>query len=64
MNAFEVSWRRIMTILKHYEQQIHSAPYALKVLETLRQQITRSITEGTLSSHLLLVILGWTTDSP
>lgn len=34
-----MSWQRCYYILKHYEEQIHSAEYALQVLETLRQQI-------------------------
>jgi len=44
--AFEVSWTRCLSIMKHYEEQIHTAPYAVRVLETLRYGIQESQNRG------------------
>ncbi|KAK3678237.1 hypothetical protein LTR37_021496, partial [Vermiconidia calcicola] len=37
--AFEATWTRCFAILKYYEHQITSAPFAAQVLEALRRQI-------------------------
>lgn len=37
-SALQLSWSRCIAILLHYKEHIPSAPYAVQVLETLRER--------------------------
>lgn len=45
-NSFEQSWQRCLSILEHYQEQIHSAPHAIRVLRKLKSQITSEFDQG------------------
>lgn len=42
----ETTWSRCLVILEYYENQIHSAEHAIKILKSLKLQIT-SRAQGT-----------------
>ena len=60
--AFESSWNRCSAILEHYKHQIHSAPFAGQVLETLRKNIQLSQEPEKGTCHTLKRALGPATD--
>lgn len=47
-SSFETGWNRCLSILDHYKEQIHSAPRAIQVLQTLRSQIMATQNQGQL----------------
>ncbi|RVX72599.1 hypothetical protein B0A52_03995 [Exophiala mesophila] len=42
MPSFEINWHRCLSIMEHYKQQIQSAPRAIQVLKSLREQLAGS----------------------
>ena len=50
----EATWSRCLVIFEHYENQIHSAEHAIKILKSLKAQIFQPArTQGRIMCTLL-----------